>query len=106
MPLPEDVEQVLVLALPGVVLQTDHLAVIGRPGAYVLVGGLVEVPLAVPDLGLGHPGHALEHELNTPEAAGAELRKLLPRRRHVVVGALRDRRRRLRRGPSTAEAKP
>lgn len=99
---PERREQVLVLALPGIVLDPDNLGVVGGPGADILVGDLVEVPLTVSDLGLGHPGHPLERELHPPEAPRPELRKFLPRRRHVQVRPLRDRRRRLRREPPAA----
>lgn len=106
MPSPEDVEQVAIAAPPRVVLHSDDLGVVGRPGADVLVGRLVEIALAVSDLGPGHPGHALEGELDAPEAASAELRELLTGRRHVVITPLRDRRRCHRRCTPAAENEP
>lgn len=91
MPRPEHLEQVVVAARQGVVLHPYHLGVVGGAGAHILVGGLVEAPLAVANLRLGHTGHPLEGKLDAPEAAGAELGKLLPGRGRIFVGALRDR---------------
>lgn len=94
---PEDVEEVVELAGGDVVVDADDLVVVGGAGADVLVGRVVEVPLAVSHLGASHAGDALERELHAPEAPGAELRELVPGRRAVLIGALRQRRRRRRR---------
>jgi hypothetical protein len=100
---PEDVEEVVVLAGGGVVLHADDLVVVGGAGADVLVGRVVDVALTVADLGAGHPGHALERELHAPEASRTELRELVPGHRLVLVGALRQRCRRLRRARAAAQ---
>lgn len=102
MPRPEGIKQVLVLARPGIVLNPNDLIVVRHPRAHILIARLVEVPLAIPHLRLRHPRNPLERELHAPEAPGPELRELLPRRGYIVVGALRDRRRRLRRDPPAA----
>lgn len=91
MPSPEDVEKRLEPALLGVVLDTHDLRVVRRRGAHVLVGGIMQQPLGVTDLGLGHSRHPLEGQFDAPEAARPELGELLAGRREVVVGALGDR---------------
>lgn len=87
---PEKIEQILIAALLGIELNPNHLRMVRRPRANVAVTRIVQKPLAVPDLRLRHARNPLESQLHAPEAAGAELRELLPRRRDVVVGALRD----------------
>lgn len=89
MPGPENIEQRVVAALLGVELKADDLGMVGGAGAYVLVGGIVQKPLGVTDLGLGDTWHPLIGELGPPEAAQAELGELLARSGDVVVGALR-----------------
>ena len=101
---PEGVEEVVELAGGGVVLHADDLVVVRGAGADVLVGRLVEVALAVADLGARDSRHALERELHAPEAAGAELRELVPGRGLVLVGPLRQRRRRARAAAQPAQA--
>lgn len=101
---PEGVEEVVVLAGGRVVLHADDLVVVCGAGADVLVGRIVDVALAVADLRARDSRHALERELHAPEAAGAELRELVPRRGLVLVGPLRQRCRRLRR--ARAASKP
>jgi hypothetical protein len=100
---PEDVKEVVELAGGGVVLHADDLVVVGGAGADVLVGGLVEVPLAVAHLRARDPRDALERELHAPEASCAELRELVPGSGLVLVGPLRQRRRRLRRARAAAQ---
>jgi hypothetical protein len=88
--IPEGAEEVVVGAVGGVEEDADDLGVAGGPGADGLVGRVVEGALGVADLGAGHAGNALEGELDAPEAAGAELRELLPRRNRIIIRALRD----------------
>lgn len=88
---PKYPQQVLVRALLGIILYPDHLGMVGIPGTHVAIARVVNEPLAVAYLGLGHPWHPLERQLHAPETPGTKLRELLPRRRYVAVGALSDR---------------
>ena len=90
MPWPETFEQSVEAALLGVELDPDDLGVAGGTGAHVLVTGIVQETLGVPDLGLRHPRDSLEGQLDPPEATRSELRELLSRGRNVVVRALRN----------------
>lgn len=87
---PENIEEGVVAALLGIVLNPDDLGVVGGPGTDVLVGRVVEEPLGVADLGLGDAGRPLERQFHTPEASGPELGELLAGGGDVVVGALGD----------------
>lgn len=87
---PECFKQILVGTLPKIILNTDDLRVIRSPCTHILIRRLVHSPLRIPDLGLRHSGYSLKRELNAPEAPGAELRELLPRRWGVIIGALSD----------------
>lgn len=95
---PENAKQLLVGALFGIILDPDDFVVVGGGGTHVVVCGVVKEALGVSDLGRGHPRNPLEGELGSPEAARAELRKLLPRRWNIVVRALGDGGRRIRGG--------
>ena len=66
---PEEVEQLVVGDLLGVVLDLDRLGVAGRVGADVVVGGVVGVPAGVADAGAGDAGDLPERRLDAPEAA-------------------------------------
>lgn len=90
MPCPEHVEQSVEAALLGVELDPDDLGVVGGARAHVLVAGIVQEPLGVPDLGLRHARDSLEGQLDPPEATSPKLRELLARGRNVVVWALRN----------------
>lgn len=87
---PERVKKRVVAALLGVELDPDDLGMVGSPRADVLVAGIVQEALAVPDLGLGHARDPLEGQLNPPEAARPELCELLARGGNVVVRTLHN----------------
>lgn len=88
MPGPENIKQRLVVALFGVVLNPDHLGVVGRARTYILVRGIMHKPLRVTYLGLGDSRHPLEGQLDPPKTTRPELGELLARSGYVVVGAL------------------
>src|SRR5438093_559976 len=69
---PEDVQELLVGDLLGVVRDVDHLCVSGRVRADVLIGRVVERAALVADLGLGDTVQLAERRLDAPETAGAE----------------------------------
>lgn len=91
MTLPKDIEQALKADLFRIELNPNNLVMPRRLRTDVLVARIVDEPLAIPDLRLRHAGDPLVSQLRSPEAAGAELRELLTRRRDIVVGSLRDR---------------
>lgn len=103
MPRPENIKQIIVLALVGIILDPNHFGVVRGPGANIFVRRIMHQSLTIPDLSLGYPGDSLERQFHTPEAPSTELGELLPRCRHVVIRPLRDRRTRgVRRDPGPA----
>src|SRR5438477_290545 len=64
---PEDVQELLVRDLLGVVRDLDHLRVSGRVRADVLVGRIVERAALVAGLGLGDTVQLAERRLDAPE---------------------------------------
>lgn len=90
MPSPESIKQTLVAALFRIILNPNDLGVVGGARTDILISRIMKQALAVPNLALGHARDSLESELDSPEAAGAELGELLARRRDILIGALRD----------------
>lgn len=73
---PEEGEEGGVGAGGGVEVHADDLGVAGVGAADGPVGGIREVALRVPHLGLHHPFQALEGQFQPPEAPGCKLRQV------------------------------
>lgn len=87
---PERVEQTLKATLFRVILDPNHLGMVRRAGANILVRRVVNMPLGIPYLGLGNARHALKRELDAPETTRPELGEQLTRSRGIVIWALCD----------------
>lgn len=90
MPGPEEIKQSLKVTLFRIVLHSHDLRVVGGARTHVLVSRVVQEPLGVPNLCLGHARNSLKGQLDTPEAPGSKLGELLTWRRNIVVWAQRD----------------
>lgn len=86
---PEGVQQILISALRGVVLDSDDLRVPRIALADRPIRRIVQQPLAVAHFGLANPRHSLERELRTPEAACPKCRELQTRPWLVIVRPVR-----------------
>ena len=91
---PESIKQRLIATFLRVILNTNDLRMVGSTRTNIVIRRIVDMPLGIPNLGLGNTKDSLERQFDTPETPGAELRELLARSGDVVVWTLRDRRRR------------
>lgn len=74
---PERVEERLVAAFFGIIVDSDNLRVSRGSGTHICVGWIMQKPLAITNLGLGHARQPLEGQLDAPKAASTKLGKLL-----------------------------
>src|SRR5206468_3306773 len=72
---PEDVEQLRVADLAGVVDDLDRLRVAGAARRHLLVGGVLGMAAGVADGGRDDPRQLLEGRLHAPEAPAGEARR-------------------------------
>lgn len=73
---PEKREEIGVGASYRVVLDPNHLDVVGVSGANEFVVRIGDVTLSVADFSLDDTGESLKCQLHSPEATGSELCKL------------------------------
>ena len=90
MPSPENIKQGLKATFFWVILNPNDLRVVSGARTDILIRGIVKKALAITNIRLGHARDSLESQLDSPEATGAELDKLLARGRYVLVGGLID----------------
>jgi hypothetical protein len=73
---PEDIQQLVVADLGGIIPDLNGLDVPGPPGANLLVGRIFYVATGLPGYDLANPVDLFKIGLRTPEAASGECRYL------------------------------